>query len=68
MFKTRILLMEAGVVLKQVTLESGQTTLPRVYSVSTRRTPEVWQAGNLEQALEYYNTEIDRCTGLVLHR
>jgi hypothetical protein len=60
--------MEAGVVLKQVTLESGQTVLAKVYSVSTRRTPEVWQAGNLEQALEYYNTEIDRCKGLVLHR
>jgi hypothetical protein len=68
MSKTRILLMEAGVVLKQVTLESGQTVLAKVYSVSSRRTPEVWQAGNLEQALEYYNTEIDRCTGLVLHR
>ena len=60
--------MEAGVVLKQVTLESGQTTLAKVYSVSTRRTSEVWQAGNLEQALEYYNTELDRCAGLVLHR
>jgi hypothetical protein len=60
--------MEAGVVLKQETLESGQTTFAKVYSVSTRRTSEVWQAGNLEQALEYYNTELDRCAGLVLHR
>ena len=60
--------MEAGVVLKQETLESGQTTLAKVYSVSTRRTSEVWQAGNLEQALESYNTELDRCAGLVLHR
>ena len=60
--------MEAGVVLKQVALESEQTTLTKVYSVSTRRTSEVWQAGNLEQALEYYNTELDRCTSLVLHR
>ncbi|MGH6848662.1 MAG: hypothetical protein ACREC0_14880 [Methylocella sp.] len=68
MSKTRILLMEAGVVLKQVTIESGQTTLTKLYSVSTRRTSEVWDTGNLEQALEYYNTEIDRCTGLVLHR
>ena len=68
MSRTCILFMEAGVVLKQVALESEQTTLTKVYSVSTRRTSEVWQAGNLEQALEYYNTELDRCTGLVLHR
>jgi hypothetical protein len=60
--------MEAGVVLKQEILESGQTILAKVYSVSTRRTLEIWQSGNLEQALEYYNAELDRCTGLVLHR
>ena len=68
MSKTRILLMEAGVVLKQVTLESGQTLLAKVYSVSTKRTPEVWRTGNLEQALEYYNAEQDRCASQVLQR
>jgi hypothetical protein len=68
MSKARILLMEAGVVLKQETLESGQTILAKVYSVSTRRTPEVWRSGNLEQALEYYNAEQDRCASLALHR
>ena len=60
--------MEAGVVLEQATLKSGQTILAKVYSVSTRRTPEVLRSGNLEQALKYYNAEQDRCTGLVLHR
>ncbi|HUZ91443.1 MAG TPA: hypothetical protein VMU78_06040 [Methylocella sp.] len=68
MSKTRILLMEAGVVLKQVTLESEQTTLAKVYSVSTRRTSEVWQSGDFEKALEYYNAEQDRCANLALHR
>ncbi|HTV32046.1 MAG TPA: hypothetical protein VME69_02950 [Methylocella sp.] len=68
MSKTRILLMEAGVVLKQVIFESGQTILAKAYSVSTRRTPEVWQTGDLEKALAYYNAEIDRCTGLTLQR
>jgi hypothetical protein len=37
-------------------------------SVSTRRTSEVWQSGNLEQALQDYNAELDRCTSLALHR
>jgi hypothetical protein len=68
MSKTRILLMEAGVVLTQVIHESGQTIVAKVYSVSTKRTPEVWQSGNLEQALEYYNAELDRCANLALHR
>ena len=60
MSKTRILLMEAGVVLKEVTLESGLTILAKAYSVSTRRTPEVWPAENLEQALKHYNEELER--------
>jgi hypothetical protein len=68
MSKTRILLMEAGVVLDQVIHESGQTIVAKVYSVSTKRKPEIWQSGNLEQALEYYNAELDRCTNLALHR
>ncbi len=68
MSKTRILFMEAGVVLTQVILESGQTVLTKVYSVSTRRTSEVWQSGDLEQALQDYNAELDRCTSLALHR
>lgn len=68
MSKSRILLMEAGVVLKQVMLESGQTTWAKAYSISTKRTPEVWQTGDLEQALAYYNAELDRCTGLALQR
>jgi hypothetical protein len=68
MSKTRILLMEAGVVLEQISFESGQTLLAKVYSVSTKRTPEVWQTGNLEQALEYYNAEQDRCASQVLQR
>ena len=60
--------MEAGVVLDQVILASGQTVLAKVYSVSTRRTPEVWPSGNLEQALADYNAELDRCASLALHR
>ena len=64
MSKTRILLMEAGVVLKEVKLESGPTILAKAYSVSTRRTPEVWPAENLEQALKHYNEELERCTSL----
>jgi hypothetical protein len=68
MSKSRILFMEAGVVLEQVILESGQTILAKVYSVSTRRTAEVWPSGNLEQALADYNAELDRCASLALHR
>ncbi len=68
MSKTRILLMEDGVVLNQVILESGQTLLTKVYSVSSKRTAEVWQSGNLEQALQDYNAELERCESLVLQR
>ena len=68
MSERRILLMEAGVVLEQIRLETGQAILDKQYSVSSKRTPEVWQAGDLEQALTFYNAEIDRCTGHVLHR
>jgi hypothetical protein len=66
--KVRILFMETGVVLEQATLESGQAVLAKVYSISTKRTSEVWQAGDLEQALEYYNAELDRCQNLAFHR
>ena len=68
MSKTCILFMEAGVVLEQASLDGEQTALARIYSVSTKRTSEVWQSGNLEQALKYYNAELDRCTSLVFHR
>jgi hypothetical protein len=68
MSKTRILLSEAAVVLKEITLESGQTILARVYSVSTRRIPEVWQTGNFEQAVGYYYAELERCRSPALHR
>jgi hypothetical protein len=56
--------MEAGVVLKEVKLESSQPILAKAYSVSTRRTPEVWPAENLEQALKLYNEELERCMSL----
>lgn len=68
MRKARILLMEAGVVLEQVNLETGRHMPNKEYSVSSKRTHEVWQSGNLEQALEYYNAELDRCMGLALQR
>ena len=64
MSKTRILLMEAGVVLEEVKLESSPSILAKAYSVSTRRTHEVWPAENLEQALKHYNEELERCTNL----
>lgn len=63
MSKTSILLSEAGAVLKEVTLESGQTIVAKAFCVSTRRTPEVWQSGNLEQAVEDYEAELGRCRG-----
>jgi hypothetical protein len=68
MSKTSILRREAGVVLKKVTLEIGQTILAEAYSVSTRRTPEVLQSGNLAQAVEEYEAELGRCRSLALHR
>lgn len=68
MSKTRLLFLEAGVALKEVTVEHGQTILARAYAVSTKRTSEVWQSSNLEQALRDYNAELDRCTNLAFHR
>jgi len=67
MSKTRIFLMEAGVVLEQVNLEKGRNT-PKEYTVSSGRTEEVWQSRTLEEALEDYNAELDRCKGAALQR
>lgn len=68
MSKSCILLMESGVVLEQRADKNGQPFLTKVYSVSTKRTSEVWQSASLEEALTRYNAELDRCVNLALHR
>jgi len=54
--KTEILRAQSGVVLKKVSL-AGVTA----YSVSTKRTPEVWQTADLMAANRFFDDEVERC-------
>ena len=54
--RTEILRANSEVVLKRVSL--GTAT---AYSVSSKRTPEVWQAEDLETANRYFDEEVGRC-------
>ena len=54
--RTEIVRVKSGVVLKKVSLDTLIA-----YSVSSKRTPEVWQAADLEIANRYFDEEVDRC-------
>jgi len=59
--KSCLLFMERGVILRKIEQGNGQTRRGRIYSVSTIRSGEIWQSEDLEQALAFYNDELDRC-------
>jgi len=62
--KTKILRQQDGVILKEVTLPGDVGPVAVAYSVSSRRTPEVWNSGNLTEATRLFDAELARCSKL----
>jgi hypothetical protein len=54
--RTKTLRMDSGVIMKKVSLD-----VVTAYSVSSKRTPEVWQTEDLETANRYFDEEVGRC-------
>jgi len=55
-----------GVTLKKVTLPGPSGPLAVAYSISSRRTPEVWQTGDRAEAERLFQEELARCNALPL--
>jgi hypothetical protein len=60
--ETKILRTQNGVTLKKVMLFVDAGPIAISYSVSSKRTPEVWQAANLEDANGLFEDELARCS------
>lgn len=59
--KTRVLKVDSGVVLKEVTLQGQIGPLAVGYAISTKRSPEEWTTGNPMEANRLFDEEVARC-------
>jgi hypothetical protein len=60
--KTEILRIVSGVTLKKVTLTGDAGPIRVAYSISSKRTHEVWTAGNIVDANTLFEDELGRCS------
>ena len=59
--ETRVLQADAGVLLKEVHLRGDGGHVAVAYSVSSKRTPEVWNCDSLPQAKAAFDAEVALC-------